>query len=59
MLVSQVVFRRNFFRAKLSFGFPDSRFALRAKGKGQSEKSKGKTKSPGSKRGERNLRKDC
>jgi len=47
MLVSQVVFRRNFFRAKLSFGFPDSRFALRARAKGKVERVKGKTKAQG------------
>lgn len=44
MLVVQVVFRRNFFRAKLAFGFPDSRFVLRARAKGKVKRAKGKQK---------------
>ena len=44
MLVVQVVFRRNFFRAKLSFRFPDSRFALRVREKGKVKRAKVKAK---------------
>jgi hypothetical protein len=42
MLVVQVVFRRNFFRAKLAFWFPVSCFALMAKGKVKRAKEKQK-----------------
>jgi len=44
MLVFQVGFRRNFFRAKLVFWFPDSRFALKARAKGKVKRAKGKVK---------------